>query len=294
MKCLACEVQTAELGLLCEDCQEAIACPYGLIPGQIVATPLRPTAAVLIDAWGRPHRLDANSVIGRGGGRAGVLVLHGTVSRTHAELSFDERVVTWTLSNLGASAQTIAEDEPVVGNVTLGSHARLQFGQVGFYFVADAASLPDVELDPSFNATVPTTDGQTAPGYLSMDGDDIGTSVGLPVVRIRLAEPTGGGVGVVDIAGHRITLPTIQFELISVLVKRMLDDDQQRELVRGYVRSTELLDSLSWDTSRPTHDNLKHLVRRVRRMFTRAGIGDLIEARYSFGYRLRVMPTGQG
>jgi DNA-binding response OmpR family regulator len=63
------------------------------------------------------------------------------------------------------------------------------------------------------------------------------------------------------------------------------------ERVRGFVRSTELLASLSWDTARPEDNHIKQLVRRVRQALARASMGDLIESRHGFGYRLRVRPV---
>ena len=174
--------------------------------------------------------------------------------------------------------------------MVLPPRARLTFGQVGFYFVAEPGELPAVELDPAYSSTVPTTEPQPA-GDVATDWEDVGTSVGMRSLRIRLAEPTGGGAGFVDVGNKRVTLAGIQFELIAALVRRMRDDANQSELVRGFIRSTELMESLSWDTSQPGHDHLKQLVRRVRRILTKAEIGDLIEARYRFGYRLRVMPV---
>jgi pSer/pThr/pTyr-binding forkhead associated (FHA) protein len=290
MQCRACEAQPVETGLLCEDCREAIAGPFWLIPEQIVDSRIRPTRAILIDAWGRPHRLDAASVVGRRVARAGLLVLDATVSRSHAELTWNEPADAWTLTDLGSTNGTVVDDEPITGTVSLASGARVVFGQVGFYFVADAPVLPAIELDPSFSATVPTTDA--GPGVdVTTDWEDIGTAVGMRSLRIRLAEPTGGGAGFVEVGNKRVTLAGIQFELMAALVKRMLDDVHQPQLVRGFVRSTELIETLSWDTSQPTHDHIKQLVRRVRRVLTRANIGDLIEARYRFGYRLRVIPT---
>ncbi len=292
--CTACSSEPAEIGLLCEDCREAIAGPFWLIPEQIVDSRIRPTRAVLIDAWGRPHRLDARSVVGRRVARAGLLVLDATVSRSHAELVWNETTDTWSLTDLQSTNGTTLDDEPVSGTVALPARARVMFGQVGFYFVADAASLPPVELDPAFSTTVPTggADGHPPGADLATtDWEDIGTAVGMRALRIRLAEPTGGGAGFVEVGNRRVSLAGIQFELMAALVKRMAEDVHQPQLVRGFVRSAELIETLSWDSSQPTHDHIKQLVRRVRRVLTRANIGDLIEARYRFGYRLRVIPT---
>jgi hypothetical protein len=181
--CIACVTQPPDSGLLCEDCREAIAGPFWLIPEQIVDSRIRPTRAVLIDAWGRPHRLDARSVVGRRVARAGLLVLDATVSRSHAELVWDEAADTWALSDLQSTNGTLLDDEPVTGTVPLPPRARVTFGQVGFYFIADAAGLPAVELDPAFSATVPTT---TSDGPATVDvtteWEDIGTAVGMAQV----------------------------------------------------------------------------------------------------------------
>jgi len=291
MNCVACENQPAETGVLCEDCRDAIAGPFWLIPEQIVDSRIRPTTAALIDAWGRPHLLDARSAIGRRVARAGLLVLDATVSRSHAELVYDEAAAAWALTDHGSTNGTLVDDEVVTGTVALPARARVLFGQVGFYFLADGAALPTVQIDPMHSATVPTTDGVQAPAETATDWEDVGTAVGMRSLRVRLAEPTGGGAGFVEVGSRRVTLAGIQFELMAALVKRMLEDGHQPALVRGFVRSAELIDTLSWDTAMPSHDHIKQLVRRVRRVLTRAGIGDLIEARYRFGYRLRVIPT---
>lgn len=296
--CAVCTQHPVEAGLLCEDCREVIAGPYWLIPEQIVENQRRPAAppaavsptAVLIDPWGRPHRLDPHSTIGRRAAGAGILVLDGSVSRRHAELVQDAASGTWAVTDLGSSNGTLVDDEVVHGTVALPARARLLFGQVGFHFLADGRDLPSLPPDPSFGSTVPTSDGTRSPVEDSDDWHDRGTVVGMRALQIRLAEPTGGGAGFVEIGPHRVALVGIQFELVAMLVQRMLADSHQPALVRGFVPSAELIERLSWDTSTPTHDHVKQLVRRVRRVLARAGVGDVIEARYRFGYRLRVLP----
>jgi DNA-binding winged helix-turn-helix (wHTH) protein len=116
------------------------------------------------------------------------------------------------------------------------------------------------------------------------------TNVGLPIATIRLHEPTGGGGGLVDVDGRQVQLTATQFELIALLVKRMADESHQPDLVRGFVRTSELIADLSWDTRDPGDNHVKQLVRRVRRALIKAEIGDLIESRHRFGYRLRAIP----
>ena len=59
MKCAVCGERPVETGLLCEDCRDEISNPVGMVPEQILATSTKPTSAVLIDAWGRAHPIDA-------------------------------------------------------------------------------------------------------------------------------------------------------------------------------------------------------------------------------------------
>jgi len=116
------------------------------------------------------------------------------------------------------------------------------------------------------------------------------TSVGLPELTFKLHEPTGGGGGFVEIQGKQVQLTTTQFELMALMVRRMAAEAHQPELVRGFVRSSELIADLPWDTREPSENHVKQLVRRVRRALIKSEIGDLIESRHRFGYRLRAIP----
>ena len=116
------------------------------------------------------------------------------------------------------------------------------------------------------------------------------TDVGLPEMRFKLHEPTGGGGGLIEVDGKQVQLTTTQFELMALMINRMAAELHQPELVRGFVRSSELIADLSWDTREPSENHVKQLVRRVRRALMKSEIGDLIESRHRFGYRLRAIP----
>jgi DNA-binding response OmpR family regulator len=77
---------------------------------------------------------------------------------------------------------------------------------------------------------------------------------------------------------------------MALMIRRMATESHQPELVRGFVRSSELIADLSWDTREPSENHVKQLVRRVRRALMKSEIGDLIESRHRFGYRLRAIP----
>ena len=82
MHCVVCSRQPVESGLLCEDCRDEIAGPLGLVPEQIMATTAKPTGAVMIDPWGRPHGVDARTLLGRQLEGAGISILESSVSRS--------------------------------------------------------------------------------------------------------------------------------------------------------------------------------------------------------------------
>ena len=94
----------------------------------------------------------------------------------------------------------------------------------------------------------------------------------------------------IEVNGKQVQLTTTQFELMALMIKRMAGENHQPELVRGFVRSSELIADLSWDTREPSENHVKQLVRRVRRALIKSEIGDLIESRHRFGYRLRAIP----
>jgi DNA-binding winged helix-turn-helix (wHTH) protein len=140
-------------------------------------------------------------------------------------------------------------------------------------------------------ATIRPTDRSTTLQSFPIEhAGDEGTDVGLPVMSFRLHEPTGGGGGLIEVDGKQVQLTTTQFELMALMIKRMAGELHQPELVRGFVRSSELIADLSWDTREPSENHVKQLVRRVRRALIKSEIGDLIESRHRFGYRLRAIP----
>jgi pSer/pThr/pTyr-binding forkhead associated (FHA) protein len=305
MVCAVCRLRSVDVGVLCDECRDAIAIPLGMVPEQIHATIGTPTDAALVDGWGRPHRLEAATVIGRTIERTGLVLVEGSVSRQHAHLTEGRDRDVWTLRDLGSANGTFVNDQPVDGAAAVRHGDRIRIGQVDLFFVLGAGGLPEVEVESS---TLPTSRPRPVPAVLPAtvdeettleqplrDGDFADgpiTGVGLPGLRLRLIEPTGGGGGLIDVEGVMVQLTPIQYELLSVLAHRMESESHQPPEVRGFVRGAELLGQLSWDTSEPSDNHLKQLVRRVRKILVREQIGDLVESRPRFGYRLRVVPHG--
>jgi hypothetical protein len=292
--------------VLCEECRDELSSPLKLTPEQLQLRGARPTTAALIDLWGRPHRLDATMLIGRQVESQGLAILEASVSRQHAQLSFDG--ARWTLRDLGSANGTYVDDHLVEPSVVLRDGDRIRFGQIAFYFTHDATRLPVPKLSRTATATLrpperalaDASSPAIAPASLSgshsqppgfaVEDDEEHTDVGLPAMTFRLHEPTGGGGGLVEVDGKQVQLTTTQFELMALMIRRMAQESHQPDLVRGFVRSSELIADLSWDTREPSENHVKQLVRRVRRALIKSEIGDLIESRHRFGYRLRAIP----
>jgi pSer/pThr/pTyr-binding forkhead associated (FHA) protein len=266
-------------------------------PEQIQPRIQNPTHAALIDVWGRAHQLDARTLVGRQVENRGIAVLEPSVSRHHAHLTYENG--TWTVRDLGSANGTYHEDRLVEQPVAVKTGERIRFGHIAFYMVEDVAALPTPKasrtttstIKPPFPVAVPVA-APVAPGN-DDDDDAFGeerTDIGLPEMRFRLHEPTGGGGGLIEVDGKQVQLTTTQFELMALMIKRMAAERHQPELVRGFVRSSELIADLSWDTREPSENHVKQLVRRVRRALMKSEIGDLIESRHRFGYRLRAIP----
>jgi pSer/pThr/pTyr-binding forkhead associated (FHA) protein len=287
------------MGLLCEECRDDLTSPLRISPEQVQTHFRQPTKAALIDHWGRPHRLDPRTTIGRhvesvdpGEGR--MLLLDASISRNHARMR-NSAGGTWTLEDLSSSNGSFLNDKPVAGVVPLATGNRLVFGDIGFYFVAELAEEQPVAIDPLAATTIRSQDRlrliDVAPAGANSDFEEAErTDAGLPQLDVRLSEPTGGGGGLVDVDGRQVQLTTTQYEFVVVLIKRMTVESHQPDIVRGFVRSSELIADLSWDTKDPSENHVKQLVRRVRRALVKAEIGDLIESRHRFGYRLRAVP----
>jgi hypothetical protein len=284
---------------LCEECRDELSSPIRITPEQIQLHGAHPTGAALIDLWGRPHALDPRTLIGRQVEANGLAVLDPSVSRHHAHLTLDAHA--WMLRDLGSANGTYLNDQPIDAPVHVKTGDRVRFGHIAFYMLEDVTRLPTPKaIARTFTTTMRPPPPEALPPpppppvrvepEPAVEFDDETTDVGLPELDFRMHEPTGGGGGVIEVGGKQVQLTATQFELMALMIRRMAAESHQPELVRGFVRSSELIADLSWDTREPTENHVKQLVRRVRRALMKAEIGDLIESRHRFGYRLRAVP----
>ena len=296
MNCPVCKQRAAEVGVLCEECRDELSSPIRIMPEQLQLHGGRPTMAALIDLWGRPHRLDPRTLIGRQVEGAGLAVLEPSVSRHHAHVTLDGDV--WSVRDLGSANGTYVDDKLIEEPTAIRDGERVRFGHIAFYFIADITRLPAPRVGRTATATIrPSSEHVMVPmpapiavGTAEIGDEEEHTDVGLPTMSFKLHEPTGGGGGLIEVDGKQVQLTTTQFELMALMIRRMASESHQPELVRGFVRSSELIADLSWDTREPSENHVKQLVRRVRRALMKSDIGDLIESRHRFGYRLRAIP----
>jgi hypothetical protein len=289
--CVVCRERTAVTGVLCEECASDVRGATQLCAEQIMANVDNVCNAALIDRWGHVHALGKKTILGRRLDGHGIQIAESSISRHHVEVALGEDG-RWRAHDLKSRNGTFVNEKQVVGATELKGGDVLFFGQVGMFFLSPApASAKDRPDVPTMKPAAAPAD--TLPKLMVDDDEDEegDTFLGLSNVDLALVAPGGGGGGVIALAGHTMQLTSIQFELLRVLADRMFDEGGRDERVRGFVRSSELLGSLPWDTTRPEDNHIKQLVRRVRRGLVRSGFGDLIESRHGFGYRLRVKPV---
>jgi pSer/pThr/pTyr-binding forkhead associated (FHA) protein len=285
VRCFGC-AKAATIGALCDACAARLCGDTALCPEQVMSETLAGAEAALVDQWGRAHLAPPVLVVGRQPGRGGLVIAEPSVSRRHAEIRGAGRE--WHVLDLQSSNGTRRNGAPIAGRTALMPGDVIAFGHTSFFFVPGA---PGVHTDAADRATT-----RPAKASYRAEDDDDGieeTFAGLRRADVALATPTGGGGGVLEIDGMTVQLTLIQFELVRVLSARMAEETAHDPRVRGFVRSSELTALLPWDTTRADDNNMKQVVRRLRRALTRAGIADIIESRHGFGYRLRVVPSGR-
>lgn len=273
--CASCARAEMRAGVLCERCASSL-CAIALCPEQIFSGTEAASDAVFADCWGRLHRLSTpRCTVGRAPG--GFMILEPSVSRQHAVI--DEVEGVFAIADRGSSNGTFVNGERLAGRRVLANGDRVAFGDVGFLFFREA---PQEPTPSSISETV-------IPPSLSTEFEAEGdTFCGLRDGELELVEHSGGAGGVLTLADLSVQLTLIQYELFRVLDHRMTTEAGSDERVRGFVRSSELLALLPWDTARADDNHLKQLIRRARRTLSRSGIPDIIEARHGFGYRLRI------
>lgn len=285
------------MGVLCTPCHGALSISPGATPEQIRGANRSATSAGLVDAWGRIHPLDAVTLIGRHVASHGLAIRECSISRHHARIELAGPM--WTIEDLGSANGTFVDSRPVTDIVALRHGSCVKFGEVELYFLAHVPPISIAPLAEVQTRQIPCirAEGSGPFNLASLTGTDphrsTATSTAPPLsanFSLEIYEPSGGGGGFVEVDGRRAQLSLAQFELLSLLMRRTAQGASQPPALRGFVRAAELVEALPWDTLRPTENNVKQVLRRLRRVLLKLARRDLIESRHRSGYRLRAIP----
>lgn len=279
-RCRHCGVEI-RLGGLCPTHAEAIATCSDLTAEQIVSRPSTEPSAYLIDQWGHTHALSERSLVGRLASECAIAILHHSVSGVHAQI---ERTPpgtgapseAWRLLDRGSLNGTYRAEEGV-RSAPLDDGDRVRFGDVSFFFACDRLSA---------DGSLPTT-GRTVPTR-TRDVAFHARVVGGSGAELALVQRAAGGIARIA-EDTALEFARLEFALLKILAERRLACGDP-EL--AFVSSQELADLLDFKSHDADGENVRELVRRVRRKFKAEGIEDLIDSRQGVGYRLAWVVKG--
>ncbi len=267
------------VGVLCAACAGAITPRDGFLPDHVRATRERTDAAGwLVDGFGVAHPIGVNATVGRGP-TGDLVVLDGSVSRDHAELTRGEGG--WQLRDLGSRNGTQLDGQRVNGRALLPRRALVRFGDIAFVFIGDAVSLPD----PGIRSIATGHAAGDAVFRYTMRGEH----VELCLVGARDDTQAGGALlyrphG--QTAWAELSLPPLEFQLLRMLGDRALADSAGPAKVRGCVPTRQLARELPFQSRYANEENVRQVVRRVRASLTSIGGDGLVEAVPGRGYYL--------
>lgn len=268
-RCALCQM-AASRGVLCDAHGKAVV-PRAFTSEQLVVTPARAPLATLIDPWGNPIPIDAQTQIGRARDRNQITLLHPSVSTHHATIR--RTTDGWQILDAGSRNGTRVDDAPVT-EAPLHDGARILFGDLAMYFVSSVLPVRPVEEGPG--RTTPTRrDLIVFRAQLDLRSGP----------RVELSQRVEGGV--LRAGEAAIELGKLEFRLLQVLVEAR-QSHADPEL--AYVSWQQIASRLEFKSTEADSENVRELVRRVRRKLASAGVPELLESKHGVGYRITGEP----
>jgi pSer/pThr/pTyr-binding forkhead associated (FHA) protein len=264
-RCLLC-IEPAVTAALCAGHAAALGpCP-DLTATQILAQPVTEPRAWLVDQFGCTHPLAPSLYIGRSPEICALAIMHHSVSARHARLGLrgdvhvlaDER----SLNGTWAGNARITEARLQHGD-------RIAFGEVAFYFVLRAQPLRTPP--PGVGGTVPTRVSDIAPSV----------RLHLGAQTAELIQRVGGGE--LRHGDTALELGGLEFALLRALAERAR---RAADPALAFLSTDELARTLRFRSDSADQENVRELIRRVRRKLQSVGIDGLIDSRRHAGYRL--------
>jgi len=265
-KCIRCGADTA-LGGLCEIHARAIGVCTDVTAEQIQSHRSEEPAFWLIDQWGSTHGLAETASVGRSPTECEFAVLHHSVSALHAQIECSDAAVARVVDR-GSLNGTFVNGERI-RNGKLFDGDVLQFGDVCFFF--STTPVPAVTPQGGTGRTVPNRTDELVFSAAVQAADR----------QLELVQRMGGGIARMN--QTEVELGRLEFALLQLLVERRAE---KRDPSLSFMSSQELSRQLDFQSVDADSDNVRELVRRVRRKLKGAGIPELIESRQGAGYRL--------
>ena len=263
MGCFWCG-EPASTGVLCGDHASGLRREASITPEQLHADlPTGQRGGSLIDCFGAPYPIASACSIGRARGADAITILHHSVSLCHATLEIsgfveDQRSLNGTFLN----------DEKIEGRRRLFDGDVVRFGDVAFFYSAQHVSC-EAARSSIPGSTMPIS-GTEIPFVAVLDRDD--------GVFEMIERPPGG---LVRTSAGDIHFSKMEFSLLRALleIQRVTEPGQ-------FIASAELARALEFRSIEPGSDNVRELVKRVRRKAKANGVENLIASRSRHGYRL--------
>lgn len=261
--CLRCGADSR--GGLCAAHAAVLARCDDITAEQILAPSVEAPSVWLIDQWGSARGLGDTEIVGRSHEDCSLSILHHSVSAIHAQLAVVEGRL--RVADRGSLNGTYVNDERVRVGMS-GEGDVLRFGEVCFFV---ATGEPASRQQRGAGRTVPSKAEDVA----------FRARVQAGTHELELVQRVGGGL--IRGAEASIELARLEFDLLRLLALRMRE---RRDPQLSFVSARELADGLDFNSRDADSDNVRELVRRVRKKLRQAGVPELIESRQRVGYRL--------
>ncbi len=269
--CHWCGAVTSE-GLLCPSHQGSLRQSVTITAEQIQTSQQPEKAFHLIDCFGTPHDLGAHVDIGRDPTTTGIAILHHSVSLAHAHIEKPDIGETLVIDR-GSLNGTFVNGEQIAHPTALFDGDVVQFAQIAFYYAKEIS--------------IKRERAQTVGGTIRVDtiAAPFVTRLMVADTQTELIEKPPGGL--LRSECGTVNLSKMEFSLLRVLAQDLLENDLlENDTGRDYLPSRVIATALDFQSIDAGSDNVRELVKRIRRKVKAIGIGQLITSRPRHGYRL--------
>ncbi len=277
-RCARCAAE-ANVGVLCAGCAREVAPCAGLLREHVVSRPADASDAWLVDGFGVAHPVAAAGCrIGRGTD-GDLALLHGSVSRDHAELARG-RDGAWQARDRGSRNGTRVDGRRVDGRGALAPGALLGVGEVRLWFLDGALTLATTRRGSDSTHGTALDDQRFV---LTRDGSELCVLVGGAgggAVLHRAASAT---------AWVEVNLSPLELQLLRTLCRQaatvaVTGRDEVGARSRACVATKQLARVLPFQSEYADEENVRQVVRRLRTALAAAGLRDVVEGVQGRGY----------